>query len=81
LREGEYTVVIDTQTLPEEITLATPASLQVLVSGENTSPAAIEFRLEPKPQVENPIRQILREQIHISSPKFAPAPADAGEKR
>jgi hypothetical protein len=78
LREGEYTVLIDTQTLPEEITLATPAALQVLASEENTSPATVEFRLEPKPQPEKPIRQILREQIHIgSSPKPAATSAPA----
>ena len=93
LKEGEYTVAIDPQTIPEEITLSTPASLRVLASGENPSPAAIEFRLEPKPQTEKPIRQILHEQIHVGSgskPATSPAPpkgspkskkSDAGDTR
>ena len=82
LREGRYTVVIDTQTLPEETTLASPASLEVLVSGETPSPTAIDFRLELKPQVEKPIRQILREQIHIISPQppATSAPANGSGK-
>lgn len=83
LREGEYTVAIDTQTLPEEIKLATPASLEVLASGANASPTALEFRLELKPQAEKPVHQILRQQIHLrSSPKPAanPDPADSSKK-
>ena len=82
LREGRYTVVIDTQTLPEETTLASPASLEVLVSGETPSPTAIDFRLELKPQAEKPIRQILREQIHIISPQppATSAPANGSGK-
>jgi len=83
LREGEYTVVIDLQTIPEEIMLPTPASLQVLASGENESSAVIEFRLEPKPQREKPVRQILRQQIHVGSslkPVANPAPANSSSK-
>jgi hypothetical protein len=83
LREGEYTVAIDLQTIPEEITLPTPASWQVLASGENESSAVIEFRLEPKPQREKPVRQILRQQIHVGSslkPVANPAPANSSSK-
>jgi hypothetical protein len=83
LREGEYRVVIDLQTIPEEIMLSTPASLQVLASGENESSAVIEFRLEPKPQREKPVRQILRQQIHVGSslkPAASPAPVNSSSK-
>jgi hypothetical protein len=83
LREGPYMITIDLQTIPDDTLLSTPASLQVSTSDENESPAAIEFRLEPKPQVEKPIRQILQQQIHVGSsvqPAVNPAPANGTKK-
>ena len=84
LREGEYTVAIDLQTIPEEIMLATPASLQVSASSEIESPIGIEFRLDPKPQVEKPIRQILQQNIHVGSSLEPPAntiPANSSKSK
>jgi hypothetical protein len=64
LREGEYEVAFDEQTLPEGCLLASPARVRVLAS--STNPAAeIAFELKLKPVEEKPVREILQEQIHM----------------
>jgi uncharacterized membrane protein YgcG len=64
LREGEYEVLFDEQTLPEEYLLASPARVRVLAS--NTKPPAeITFELKNKPVPEKPIHEILQEQMHL----------------
>jgi hypothetical protein len=80
LKEGEYTIAIDPQSIPDELMLSTPASLQVSASGDNGPLAAIEFSLVPKPPPEKPIHQMLQQKIHVGSapkpaPNAAPAPA------
>jgi hypothetical protein len=82
LREGVYNVAIDAQTIPEETILASPDTLQVSASSENQASIALEFKLEPKPQPEKPVRLMLREQIHVQS-KLEPAaksPTSTGRK-
>jgi hypothetical protein len=64
LREGEYEVAMDQQTLPEGFLLASPASVHVLAS--NTKPpAAIGFELKVKPAPEKPVRKILEQHLNI----------------
>jgi hypothetical protein len=64
LREGEYDVVIDDQTLPEGYLRASPASVRVLAS--SAAPAVpIVFELKLKPPEEKPVRDILHEQIRL----------------
>ena len=80
LKAGEYSVTIDSESIPEESVLTSPASLHVSVSesGEHVTPAAIEFRLALKPPVEKPVRQISQQPIHIKSaprPNSITAPA------
>jgi hypothetical protein len=64
LREGEYEVVFDEQTLPEGYLLASPARVRLLATNANP-PAEIAFELKPNPVQEKPIREILQEQIHL----------------
>jgi uncharacterized membrane protein YgcG len=64
LREGEYEVVFDEQTLPEGYLLASPARMRVLATNAKP-PAESVFELKLKPVVEKPIREILQEQIHL----------------
>jgi hypothetical protein len=64
LREGEYEVVFDEQTLPEGYLLASPARVRLLATNANP-PAEIAFELKPKPVQEKPIHEILQEQIHL----------------
>jgi uncharacterized membrane protein YgcG len=67
LREGEYEVVFDEQTLPEGYLLASPARVRVLTSNTNPPAAEIAFELKLKPVQEKPVREILQEQIHIDA--------------
>jgi hypothetical protein len=64
LREGQYEVVIDEQTLPEGYLLASPARVRVLAS--TTNPAApIRFELKLKPPKEKPVREMLKEHLNL----------------
>ena len=64
LREGDYNVVIDPQTIPAGYLLASPASVHV--SPRNYSaPPRIEFELKAKPEAVKPVRDILQQQIHV----------------
>jgi len=65
LREGEYEVVFDEQTLPDGYLLASPARVRVLASSTNPPAAEIGFELKLKPPQEKPVREILQEQIHL----------------
>jgi len=65
LREGEYEVVFDEQTLPEEYLLASPARVRVLASNANPPAPEITFELKLKPVQEKPVHEILQEQIHL----------------
>jgi uncharacterized membrane protein YgcG len=67
LREGEYEVVFDEQTLPEGYLLASPARVRVLASSTNPPAAEMQFELKLKPVEEKPVREILQEQIHLGA--------------
>jgi hypothetical protein len=68
LREGQYEVEIDTKTLPEGYILASPA--RVPVAASSTNPASpIGFELKVKPQAAKPVREMLKQEIHVSTPK------------
>jgi hypothetical protein len=66
LREGQYEVEIDVATLPEGYLLASPA--RVPVAASSTNPAApIGFELKLKPQVVKPVREMLKQEIHVNT--------------
>jgi peptidoglycan-associated lipoprotein len=65
LREGEYEMVFDEQTLPEGYLLASPARVRVLASSTNPPAGEIEFELKLEPVPEKPVREILQEEIHM----------------
>ena len=67
LREGEYEVVFDEQTLPDGYLLASPARVRVLASSANPPAAEIRFELKLKPPQEKPVHEILQEQIHMGA--------------
>jgi hypothetical protein len=67
LREGEYEVVFDEQTLPDGYLLASPARVRVLASSANPPAAEIRFELKLKPPQEKPVHEILKEQIHMGA--------------
>jgi hypothetical protein len=64
LREGEYEVAIDSQTLPDGYLLASPASVRVSPRSF-AAPPRVEFELKTKPEPEKPVREILQQEIHI----------------
>jgi uncharacterized membrane protein YgcG len=64
LREGEYEVVFDEQTVPEGYLLASPARVRVLASSAK-APAEIAFELKIKPVPEKPVHEILQQQMHM----------------
>jgi uncharacterized membrane protein YgcG len=65
LREGEYEVVFDEQTLPDGYLLASPARVRVSASSANPPAAEVGFELKLKPPQEKPVHEILQEQIHM----------------
>lgn len=67
LREGEYEIVFDEQTLPDGYLLASPARVRVLASSTNPPAAEIRFELKLKPPQEKPVHEILQEQIHMGA--------------
>ncbi|HLJ14028.1 MAG TPA: hypothetical protein VKV15_05985 [Bryobacteraceae bacterium] len=73
LKEGEYTLEIDAQTIPQELQLATSGTLQVLAGAEDPSSARVEFTLEPRPQPEKPVHQILQQEIHVKTASNLPS--------
>jgi hypothetical protein len=67
LREGQYEVEIDVETVPEGYLPASPARVPVAASSTNPAPP-IGFELKLKPQVEKPVREMLKQEIHINAP-------------
>jgi len=64
LREGDYEVLVDPQTLPDGYLLASPGSVRVSPRSF-TAPPRVEFELKPKPEAVKPVREILQQEIHI----------------
>jgi len=64
LREGQYEMVIDEQTVPEGFQLASPARAPALASSANPPPP-VKFELKAKPPQEKPIREILQKRIEL----------------
>jgi hypothetical protein len=71
LREGEYAVEIDVQTLPDGYMLASPGSVTVTASSTKAA-TPIGFELKIKPKVEKPVRQMLNQEIHVNTPGSNP---------
>jgi hypothetical protein len=67
LREGQYEVEIDVATLPEGYVLASPARVPVAVSSTTPAPP-IGFEIKVKPEAAKPIREMLKQEIHVSTP-------------
>jgi len=68
LREGKYEIEIDIETIPEGYVLASPPRLPVAASSTNPA-ASIRFELKVKPEVAKPVRQMLKQEIHVATPK------------
>jgi hypothetical protein len=64
LREGDYEVAIDPQTLPDGYLLASPASARVSPRSF-TAPPRVEFELKTKPVAVKPVRETLQQEIHV----------------
>ena len=64
LREGDYEVVIDPQTVPEGYLLTSPASARVSPRSF-TAPPRVDFELKAKPAPVKPVREILQQEIHV----------------
>jgi hypothetical protein len=64
LREGEYEVTVDTQTVPEGYLLAPPATVHVSARTTTVAPPVV-FELKQKPEAVKPVRKILEQEIHI----------------
>lgn len=67
LREGKYEVEIDVATLPEGYVLASPARVAVGASSI-TPPPPIGFEIKLKPAVVKPVREMLKQEIHVNTP-------------
>jgi hypothetical protein len=64
LREGDYEVEIDPQTVPDGYLLASPASLRVSPRSF-TTPPRVQFEIKSKPEAVKPVREMLQQQIHV----------------
>ena len=69
--EGHYEVEIDVSTLPEGYILASPARVAVAASSTGAT-AAFGFELKIKPAVEKPVREMLKQEIHVNTPGSTP---------
>ncbi|MGO9435027.1 MAG: collagen binding domain-containing protein [Terracidiphilus sp.] len=67
LSEGHYEVEIDTTTLPEGYQLASPARIAVDASS-TSSDTQVGFEIKIKPPVEKPVREMLKQEIHVTPP-------------
>jgi uncharacterized membrane protein YgcG len=81
LREGEYEVAFDEQTLPEGYLLASPARVRVVASSINPPAGQIEFELKLKPVQEKLVREVLKEEIHVGAGGGAGRGGSAGGGR
>jgi hypothetical protein len=60
-------VEIDASTLPDGYVLASPA--RVAGDASSASPVStLGFEMKIKPQAEKPVREMLKQEIHVSSP-------------
>jgi len=66
LREGEYQVAVEQQTVPPGYLLASTASVRVLVSSAGPS-APIGIELSRRPSEQKPVREVLQGHIRIGS--------------
>jgi hypothetical protein len=71
LREGQYEVEIDPQTIPEGYVLASPARVPVAASSTNPAPP-IGFEIKVKPEAPKPVREMLKQEIHVKTPGGGP---------
>ena len=78
LREGDYDVVVDSQTLPEGYLLTSPASVHVSPRSF-TAPPQVEFELKAKPEAVKPVREILQQEIHVGGQGGAGATGGSGK--
>jgi hypothetical protein len=82
LKEGQYTIAIDPSSIPDELMLSTPGSLQILASRDNAAAETLAFALVVKPPPVKPVRNVLQQQIHVgSAPKPAPNATPAPSSR
>ncbi len=77
LREGDYDVAVDSQTLPEGYLLASPASVRVSPRSFK-APPHVEFEIKPKPVSMKPVREILQQEIHVGRQGGTGEPSGSG---
>jgi hypothetical protein len=70
LPEGDYDVAIDPQTLPEGYLLTSPGSSRVSPRSFSAVPP-VGFEIGAKPVAVKPVREILKQEIHIGAPSGA----------
>jgi uncharacterized membrane protein YgcG len=80
LREGDYQVSVDTQTVPEGYLLASPATLNVSVRSKTVAPSVV-FELKSKPEPVKPVREILQQEIHVGGQSGASPQHDSASGR
>ena len=78
LREGDYEVVIDPQTVPDGYLLASPASMRVS-SRSFTTPPRVQFEIKAKPEAVKPVREMLQQQIHVGGQNGGGEPGGSGK--
>jgi len=78
LREGDYEVAIDTQTLPEGFLLASPATAHVSARGLHVAPPVV-FELKQNPEAVKPVREILQQEIHVGGQGGTGQPGHSGK--
>lgn len=77
LREGDYEVTIDTQTIPEGYLLASPAAVRVSPRSFSAPPPVV-FELKVKPEVVKPVHEMINQEIHVGGEGGAAPPAGSG---
>lgn len=68
LPQGQCEVELDPATIPDGYMLASPGSVTVTAAGSGAS-TPVEFRIVVKPKAEKPVKQMLRQEIHVSGPQ------------
>jgi hypothetical protein len=67
LPEGKYTVEIDATTIPDGYQVVSPAQVPVVATSATPSPP-ITFELKVKPPAEKKVREMLNQEIHVTTP-------------
>jgi hypothetical protein len=64
LREGDYEVLIDSQSIPDGYLLASPGIVRASPRS-SAAPPQVEFELKTKPEPVKPVHEIFEQEIHV----------------